>query len=241
MIAIGRTVWPFKPTWRRDRRGLEVPTRIPLWVWDALRRREMRGELVMLDSADPVPIAKPADLLEVRNNRALWMVDVPERGPRYLGLGRGAADDDRFVVMVDSARFYRAWIASGLAWPHNNRAGSPALKRDMSLDYKFGDAERGFSHGRHNPVPLATSGANPEGHGARLYFINGVTRTFWLLSHGVTAFPVEVFHRGAAERLHAIAGIGDGPLCCDDLFAANVWSFDEQPPMMECDINFGEL
>jgi hypothetical protein len=219
-------MWPVKPFYRRDRRGLQVPTRIPIRVWDILRRIELRRELARIDRDWSPSSAAPAELVHVRNNAALWRLTIPGNDDRYMTLTRQGAGEDSYVVMVDAARFYREWISSTLA-VQNSRASASPLKRDMPIDYKYGDAIRGFSHGRRNPVPLATAGANSQYGGDRLYFINGVTRTFWLLVNGAPAFPVEVYRREPADNLHRLVGIGDGPIRVADLFAQNVWEFDD--------------
>lgn len=156
--------------------------------------------------------------IETADGRALWRVRVPGKPDRFMCLERGAADDDRFVVTVDAARFQRAWFATGLLG-HDRGGFSTLCKRDMPSDYRYAHAARGFSHGRDNPVPLATAGANGAGEGAGLYFVNGVTRTMWLLANDAPAFPVEVFGRASAYCLHRLAGIGDAPISCADLFA----------------------
>lgn len=219
------SMWPVKPYWRRDRRGLMVPTRIPVRIWDALRRVELRRELERLDRDGlPVQAAAP-DLVHVRNNVAVWRLPVPGHDDRYVKLDVGGCGDRR-VVMLDAARFYREWIVSSLEAPVG-RASTVSLKRDMPLDYKFHYAADGFAGGRNNPVPLADGGANAPGWGSRVYFNNGVTRTYWLLAHGVASFPVEVSRAEPATELHRLAGIGEGPILCADLLARNVWEFDD--------------
>jgi len=218
-------MWPVKPFWRRDRRGLMVPTRIPPRAWDALRRLELWRELGRLDRDGlPAPAAAP-DLVHVRNNVAVWRLPVPGHADRYLKLDVGASGD-RHVVMLDAARFYREWIVSSLKAPVG-RSSTVSLKRDMPIDYKFHYAEDGFAAGKNNPVPLADAGANAPGWGSRIYFNDGVTRTYWLLAHGVASFPIEVSRPEPAIELHQLAGIGEGPIACADLLSLNTWEFDD--------------
>lgn len=219
------SMWPVKPYWRRDRRGLMVPTRIPVRAWDALRRLELRRELGRLDRDGlPAPAAAP-ELVHVRNNVAVWRLAVPGHDDRFVKLDVSGGGN-RCVVMLDAARFYREWIASSLEAPVG-RASTVPLKRDMPIDYKFHWADEGFAEGRDNPVPLADGGANGPGWGSRIYFNDGVTRTYWLLAHGVAAFPIEVSRPEPAIELHRLAGIGEGPIRCDDLLDHNVWEFDD--------------
>jgi len=202
-----------------------VPTRIPPRAWDALRRLELRRELGRLDREGVPPQATAPDLVHVRNNVAVWRLPVPGGDARYVKLDVGGGGDRR-VVMLDAARFYRAWVASSLEGPVG-RASTVALKRDMPIDYKFHYAADGFAEGRGNPVPLADAGANGPGWGSRIYFNDGVTRTYWLLAHGVAAFPVEVARTEPAIELHRLAGIGEGPIACADLLSLNRWEFDD--------------
>ena len=144
---------------------------------------------------------------------------MPGKPDAFMSLRSGSIDGGLSVVMLDAARLYRAWLRSSLKVGPNDRAVAVRLKRDMPRDYKYHAAIDGFAIGRDNPVPLATMAVNPPGTGPRVAFLNGVTRTFWLLANNASAFPVEVFHAASAERLHQLAGIGAGPLLCRDLFA----------------------
>src|ERR671939_328299 len=74
--------------------------------------------------------------------------------------------------------------------------------RGWREDYKYNDAVRGFSYGFTNPVPLAWVAYSEiillsvtykflrfgrqehREHVRYVSFINGITRTIWLLSHG---------------------------------------------------------
>jgi hypothetical protein len=220
------SVWPVKPFWRRDRRGLMVPTRIPPRAWDALRRIELRRELARVDRDGLPPPAAAPELVQVRNNVAVWRLPVPGHDDRFMKLDLSGSGVGRRVVMLDAARFYREWILSSLEGPVG-RASTVPLKRDMPIDYKYHYAADGFSEGRSNPVPLADGGANGPGWGSRMYFNDGVTRTYWLLAHGVASFPIEVSRAEPANELHRLAGIGEEPIRCTDLLALNTWEFDD--------------
>ncbi|WP_394551388.1 plasmid fertility inhibition factor family protein [Pantoea sp. SGAir0183] len=113
---------------------------------------------------------------------------------------------EKWVVIVRKRPFLNAWARSGdepqLA------AGDEKVWRK---DYKFFRAEKGFSQGYHNPVPLALCDAHyeiekglPVLHAG---FTNGVTRTIWLMANGAEIFPVSVPSERDARLL--FRGVGD--------------------------------
>ena len=63
----------------------------------------------------------------------------------------------------------------------------------------------GFAHGAENPVPLAKIGLSWGPPGA-VVFIDGITRTLWLLANGASAFPVEC-EASIAEALSQAVGV----------------------------------
>lgn len=80
-------------------------------------------------------------------------------------------------------------------------------------DRKFGDAQTGFAHGRDNPVPIAVIGVHDTPHAGgpgSVAFINGITRTIWLLANGAKAFPIEC-QVSEADLLHRTAGCTSWP------------------------------
>lgn len=61
-------------------------------------------------------------------------------------------NEERAIVIVDREKFLDLWKATDHEGPHP--FGNPESWRK---DYKFHDAEDGFSHGSKNPVPLSNS------------------------------------------------------------------------------------
>ncbi|ENM5767374.1 hypothetical protein V4V57_003097 [Vibrio mimicus] len=100
-------------------------------------------------------------------------------------------------------------------------------EREWRQDYKFGQAERGFSFGKTNPVPLprlvATSKVETVpikdtgflfrkviGHKEveQLHYVgldNGITRTIWLLANSAEFIPV-LCNKKQADILKQFAG-----------------------------------
>lgn len=132
-------------------------------------------------------------------------------------------EDYYVVVLVDAKRFVELWRR-----PLSSHRDI-ALKNPETWpqDYKYADAVDGFSPGAENPVPLAQvscwrsscdvveykrhfrffkrkvligRAGDPS-----LSFVNGITRTIYLLSNGVKSFPV-LCERGAADLLVELAG-----------------------------------
>ena len=110
--------------------------------------------------------------------------------------------DDSFIVLVERIRFESVWFKCG------DRV-APTLARGNELiwrsDEKFHFAEKGFGYGVENPVPLAcmsASSAYPQ-----VSFVDGITRTIWLMANGVGQFPVLTHSFEEARNLHRYIGV----------------------------------
>jgi len=128
------------------------------------------------------------------------------------------------VVMVDADRFVELWRQP----LSSHREVALNTPETWPTDYKYAYAVDGFSHGAENPVPLAKvscwrSPCDVVEHRTRfrffkrkailgragdpcLSFINGITRTIYLLSNGAKSFPV-LCERPAADLLVELAGL----------------------------------
>jgi hypothetical protein len=157
-------------------------------------------------------------LVKVDLFRAVWKVSLPNDEPRFLSVTPGAINHEFFVVHLDAENFYYTWLKASKAVP-KSRASNCICRSQMPSDYKYKRAVAGFSHGVNNPVPLADVGAHCEPNGD-LYigFVNGVTRTYWLLANYCPAFPVRVHGKESANLLHQIAGVGSGPQSLAQIF-----------------------
>ena len=83
----------------------------------------------------------------------------------------------RYVVIVNSIKFYEKW------------AGKAVVHCEIENQYeqeKYNDAIEGFTRGIIDPVPLAEFG-----YYGIIDFINGITRTKWLIRNGAICFPME--------------------------------------------------
>ena len=139
------------------------------------------------------------------------------------------------VVEVDAERFLQLWRQPGSSHPEVAHQ-SPET---WPLDRKFHWPDKHFTEGRVNPVPLATVSCElrrletPVWRRRLLWqvlervdvtehpvltFTDGVTRTIWLLTHGVQAMPVKC-PMADAVRLQALAGVDGGqPVAVGILF-----------------------
>jgi len=127
------------------------------------------------------------------------------------------------VVLVDADRFLRLWrqpVSSHPSVAHQDPETWPS-------DYKYKYAVEGYSFGLDNPVPLAQvscrrSPCNVLGNRRSFFFlrtravlahagdpcltfINGITRTIYLLSNGAKCFPILCESR-SADLLVELAG-----------------------------------
>lgn len=135
----------------------------------------------------------------------------------YMSFGETTYMDRRAVSVVDARKFLLLWRASPYQLHKEIANGNIDT---WKKDYKYHHAEKGFSQGIDNPVPLAEvnfeseggidtiwsrmfNSKQPKGH---VSFTNGITRTIWLLCNGATSFPVEVSSANA-QKLSKVAGV----------------------------------
>ncbi len=163
-------------------------------------------------------------LIKNDGSNAVWKISLSNEQNCYMSAKRNYANNDNsFIVNVDSERFYHAWLKSSV---ENN--GHCVARQEMPLDYKYTDAEVGFSHGIENPVPLADAYVYPvnDDQDLVLSLSNGITRSFWLIANQADSFPIHVINKDIANQLHKLVGIGDIPLSFEEFFVNNNTPFD---------------
>jgi hypothetical protein len=153
---------------------------------------------------------------------AIFSVPLADREPVFLCVAETPYENaHRGVVIVDARKFLTLWRAQPDGLQREIAQGNPDTWRQ---DRKFPAAAEGFSYGFTNPVPLAQVGYADIKHTAVSYtflrfgrqehtrrmryvsFIDGITRTIWLLSHGCEAFPVEC-RMSSALKLHRAVSV----------------------------------
>lgn len=157
---------------------------------------------------------------------AVFRIELDQCKTAYMSIRpSNFQNEERCVVVVNSEKFLSLWRNE----PHSIHAEqSFGNTTTWKNDRKFMAAEKGFSFGKGNPVPLAEVVCRPTTQEVPIFenrlflfkkiaridtknliysaFINGVTRTIWLLSHGAKVFPVECRYRDGAKLLSANAG-----------------------------------
>jgi len=172
---------------------------------------------------------------QLGKQRAVFEVPLPSQPPVYMSWMIGAdPEPGRAAVVVDAAKFLGLWQAEPYPIHQDLAFGNPVT---WKADRKFGWAERGFSEGRANPVPLAyvSFGIDEQFEisyrflwfgkqirrifAAHVRFTNGITRTIWLLSNGCSAFPIESDLAGAHKILEHAGAPGSCVLTRSTLLA----------------------
>lgn len=139
---------------------------------------------------------------------AIYAVTTSKAGTVFMRVtASNYRNDQRAVVVVDAQKFLAAWQRN----PRYREPLAFADEHGWRNDYKFEHAEKGFSHGIENPVPLALIGVDDDKAGASVGFTNGITRTIWLLANGAAAFPIECSAK-RSHALHATAGLAEYPV-----------------------------
>jgi hypothetical protein len=157
-----------------------------------------------------------------RAKTAIFSVPLAGRKPVFMCVVETPYENEhRGVVMVDARKFLKLWRASPEGLQRDIARGNLQTWRQ---DRKFTSAAEGFSEGLANPVPLAQVGYaevkqtsvsykflrfgrhKQTRHFRYVSFIDGITRTIWLLSHGCEAFPVEC-PMSSAPNLHRAASV----------------------------------
>ncbi len=83
-------------------------------------------------------------------------------------------------VWVDAQKFRKIW---GDKENHQDETQWKAWKY-------YPEAERAFSNSKQYPVPLAKAGTPFDPKDNKMHFVDGTTRTTWLLINGAKSFPI---------------------------------------------------
>ncbi len=150
---------------------------------------------------------KPVGLDEIpaqhatTDGRSIWRIDMPGRRFVYM-----SSVDKESVAVVNASRFYYYWLRQSVRQDRGS-PGACVTKAKMKCDYKYHYAEEGFSHGLANPVPVANIGCFLSNGEPYIGFTDGITRTFWLISNGCKAFPIDAGDVESAQLLNEFCGV----------------------------------
>ena len=86
------------------------------------------------------------------NDFAVFEVALPNKESVFMSYGLSEKSGQYSVVIVDSIKFLQLWRSDSKGIHNEIALGTPAT---WINDYKYGKAEKGFSYGYTNPVPLA--------------------------------------------------------------------------------------
>ena len=155
--------------------------------------------------------------------RAIFEIELDGRENVFMSVATSESDD-RCVVMVNSNAFLNLWRNEPYSIHSEISMGNVSTWKN---DYKYHYAVDGFSQGFSNPVPLASIVCQryieeipiyrkklffkklvriEENTVSYVSFINGITRTIWLLVNDAKCFPVECSNKVEAEQLALLAG-----------------------------------
>lgn len=183
--------------------------------------------------------------------KIIFEIALVNSKPVYMCLNDPTPRSEWFVVHVDSFKFLELWKNE----PYNfNRHTSHGNPESWIKDRKFHHAVAGFSGGITNPVPLATVTCQMHKASRRIYqkkflifdvvagyesfefeyvdFIDGITRTIWLLTHGANWFPVVCYTEDEATLLARTAGVDGDSLRQVSFYAGLIR--DHSLPTQQC-------
>ena len=149
--------------------------------------------------------------------KAVFRVQLEQSHYVYMSLDGSRRDVDRAIVFADSQKLLDLWRKEPFAVHTESSYGTPATWRQEA---KFPTADRGFSFGYTNPVPLAKVKCDVHESVSYVAFGDGITRTCWLLAHGARCIPIECDYSSGAERLASLAGYREDPL----IRVSSLWS-----------------
>jgi hypothetical protein len=167
---------------------------IPILIAEALSAHAENQDIAQISASDLGPV-----LRDVNWGRATWELQL--RDGRRVAMsvsGTTYLNDENFVVFVSASKFYAVWWALR----EFDRRGICEFEQ-MPKNRKYGCQDDIWARSDERPVPLADVSYH-EGYG--IGFIDGITRTLWLLYNGASSFPVKVHGVKAAHAMHSAIG-----------------------------------
>ncbi|MCW9705780.1 plasmid fertility inhibition factor family protein [Fodinibius salsisoli] len=164
----------------------------------------------------------------IMGDKAIFEIELPNRDNVFMSVSEDSLKKYH-VVIVEAQSFLELWRND----PGNIHSEiSHGDIQSWENDHKYKYAEQGFSHGIDNPVPLAKVAFNTDVEKKPVYeqkffffkklervereiieyvsFIDGITRTIWLLSKGAKYFPLKCISGG--QELARVTGYKDDPI-----------------------------
>lgn len=174
-----------------------------------------KREIIPVQTQFPGSDAGQPHVISRESQRILWEIPLAKGPSAFLCVDRSNyCNDERFVVVVDAAKFFTLWLNS----PATDAVPYPKLRHDR----KFDKAAERLSRSQSKPVPLANvqGQIDAEGQAIDVGIDDGVTRTMWLLDRCAAAFPVEVHGERQAYALYRAVGVEPPPISVEEMTAS---------------------
>lgn len=159
-----------------------------------------------------VPCTPRPSVAHKSSTEVIWEIPLFEGRTCFMSAQRtNYLNEEQFVVFVCANDFYALWRAVDCLKKKNTTNRPPKLE-DIPFDRKWRWQAQCWAHGQSNPVPLAQVSYHPD-YG--IGFIDGITRTLWLLHNKAPIFPVLV--RGQKNALGLFEISGDKHMTCESI------------------------
>ncbi len=141
----------------------------------------------------------------VYNERCyVYEIKLPNKNSVYMKIVSASDNNNTYPVIINSEKFLKYWknVPNGF---HEDFALSHGNKKSWQSDYKYHDAEDGFTGGISNPVPIPKiqylDNITPN-----CITVSNCTRTIWLLANDADSFPVECEGYDNAKNVYDFIG-----------------------------------
>lgn len=162
----------------------------------------------------------PSRIARKTSREIVWEISLSGGRNVFTSITSNKMNDSIFVVHVDTERFYRLWLKDSSPWRRERRDNCP-LRKHMPLDDAYDYASVAFSNSQASPIPLAEMGCGKPARRDTISFINGKTRTMWLIANRAPSFPIEVWGEKTAQILNKYYGLDATPRNLLELFGAH--------------------
>lgn len=155
-------------------------------------------------------------IIELYNTKSVAYKLLNDNSEVYMRIDEtNYENENRFIVIIDINSFYKYWVAQN----GGEFTGKVFISDEEHIKRKYDNAMSGFKAGVENPVPAPEVSAHIEHikknkvfskdiliEKLKIGFINGITRTQWLINNGYKFCPIET-NQDSAYLLHKYFGL----------------------------------